>query len=109
MSDLSFRRLQEANDKRNEQWDPDGILNGAFFGVELAGEVGEACNIIKKLERMRLKIPGSGATKESLGDELADVAICLCLVANYYHIDLENYIISKFNATSDKLGFSVKL
>lgn len=107
--DLTFRRLQHVNDKRNIEWDPERKLNGAFFGVELAGEVGEACNLIKKLERARLGLRGSTTTKQCLGEELADVAIVLCLVANYYNIDLENHIIPKFNETSDKLGLEEHL
>lgn len=107
--DLTFRKLQHANDQRNMFWDPQKVLNGAFFGLELAGEVGEACNIIKKLERARLGVAGSRAPANALAEELADVAICLCLVANYYYIDLDQHIVEKFNASSTKLDFPVTL
>lgn len=49
---------------------------------ELGGETGEACNLLKKLDREeRLQIKGSRCTNDELADEIADVGICLDLVA----------------------------
>ena len=49
-----------------------------------AGELGEAANIIKKLNRYRDGIPGNSESEEELrsklADELADVAIALDLL-----------------------------
>lgn len=78
-------------------------------GNELAGEVGEACNVMKKLERVRLGIAGSTDTVEHLGEELADVIICVDLIAEVFGIDLWAAVRSKFNATSDKLGLPVHI
>ena len=97
--------FQEANRKRNAEWDPEGKLTLEFFGCELAGEVGETCNIIKKLTRERLGLRGSRSSILELRDELHDVIICVCLVANAAGIDLDPA--EKFNATSRKLGLSV--
>jgi NTP pyrophosphatase (non-canonical NTP hydrolase) len=52
------------------------VLSLAYKGNELAGEAGEACNVIKKLERERLGMPGSRDTVAHLAEELADVIIC---------------------------------
>jgi len=81
----------------------------SFRGVELAGEVGEACNIIKKLERERLGIAGSRATRAELADELADVLICADLIAMDEGIDLDAAVVRKFNATSEKLGMATRM
>lgn len=73
--------LRKANIARDLEWNPDQKCDLNFWGVELAGEVGEACNIIKKLERERLGMRGSRATVQDLADELADVIICVDLLA----------------------------
>lgn len=101
--------LSEANKLRNKEWDPDNKLTPLFFGTELAGELGEALNVIKKLEREKLGLRGSRETVEHLAEELGDVLICLSLLANEYGIDLRKSTRSKFNASSDKLGLAVRL
>lgn len=101
--------LRSANVARQDEWDQDGQITAAYRGNELAGEVGEACNVIKKLERERLGILGSRATVDELADELADVLICADLIAMHYSIDLEAAIARKFNATSEKVGLSTRL
>jgi len=53
MIDLAIQQFQMHNKERNKVWDPEAKLTPLFFAVELAGEVGEACNIVKKLERER--------------------------------------------------------
>lgn len=105
----SLQELRIANYTRQQLWDIKNELTLAFRGNELAGEVGEACNIIKKLERERLNIKGSRATKLELADELADVIICVDLICMHLNINLAQAIANKFNATSDKMGFEVKL
>lgn len=55
---------------------------------ELGGETGEACNLLKKLDREeRLQITGSRTTNDDLADEIADVAICLDLCALHIGLD----------------------
>jgi NTP pyrophosphatase (non-canonical NTP hydrolase) len=101
--------LSNANDERNKEWDPHNKLTPMFFAVELAGEVGELCNVIKKLEREALGLPGSRATNEQLEDEIADVLIVLSLLANILDVDLETVTRRKFNATSDKLNLEARI
>lgn len=109
MNELSFADLADANRARQIEWDPANSLTLAFRGNEMAGEVGEACNIIKKLERERLGLPGGRATSEALAEELADVIICTSLIATSEGIDLAQAVIDKFNKSSDKLGLRTKL
>ncbi len=101
--------LRSANIARQGEWDQDNQISAAYRGNELAGEVGEACNVIKKLERERLGILGSRATVGELADELADVLICADLIAMHYGIDLEAAVARKFNATSEKVGLRTRL
>lgn len=106
---LTFKKLAAANALRQREWDKAGGITLSYRGNELAGEVGEACNIIKKLERERLGIRGSRATVGQLADELADVIICASLIAMAEGIDLGDAVVAKFNATSEKVGLSTRL
>ena len=106
---MAVKTLREANEVRQAEWDKEGGISLSYRGNELAGEVGEACNIIKKLERERLGIRGSRATKEQLAEELADVQICIDLIAMHEGIDLDAATIAKFNATSEKYGLATRL
>lgn len=101
--------LRSANAARQQEWDQDDQITASYRGNELAGEVGEACNVIKKLERERLGISGSRATVGDLAEELADVVICADLIALHYRIDLDAAVIAKFNKTSEKVGLSTRL
>lgn len=103
---LDFDALRRANDERQKQWDPDNALTLSYRGNELAGETGEACNVLKKLDRERLGLVGSRATTEELADELADVVICADLAAAACGIDLGDAVRAKFNRMSAEHGFT---
>jgi NTP pyrophosphatase (non-canonical NTP hydrolase) len=109
LPELDFALLREANATRQKEWDRGDVITLEYRSNELAGEVGEACNIVKKLARERLGIRGSRATVRELADELADVVICVDLVAMHAGIDLGLAVGRKFNATSEKNGLSVFL
>lgn len=104
-----FARLRDANIARQAAWCPDQVPDLSFRGNELAGETGEVCNVIKKLERERLGWRGSRDTFEHLAEELADVVICADLCALSAGIDLNAAVIAKFNATSEKVGLPHRL
>lgn len=105
----TYDSLRGANAMRQKEWDRDNKITLSYRGNELAGETGEACNIIKKLERARLGIRGTTATWEQLAEELADIVICADLIAMDGGIDLEAAIRDKFNATSQKMGLATRL
>lgn len=105
----TFSRLRDANRARQAQWDADDRIGLIYRANELAGEVGEACNVAKKIERERLGIAGSRATVAQLAEELADVVICADLVAMGEGIDLDEAVAAKFNATSEKIGLPQRL
>ncbi|WP_247875648.1 MazG-like family protein [Brucella sp. 09RB8913] len=102
---MSMAELRAANVARDQEWNTGSErVSMTFRATELAGEVGEACNVIKKLERERIGLVGSRDTKEHLAEELADIVICTDLVAMDAGIDLDAAIAAKFNATSEKNG-----
>ncbi len=106
---LTFNRLREANAARAKLWNQGQSAGLAFAAMELAGECGEACNLAKKLERLRMGWPGGRDTRAELADELADVIICADLMALELGIDLELAILAKFNRDSARHDFPVKL
>jgi|SRR5215469_6141375 len=116
---MYYHKLRDANKARQKEWDKLAGITDSYRGNELAGEVGEALdeavrvilvaaaagranNIIKKIERERLGIRGSRASVEELQNELADVIICVDLVAMKYDLDMEVAVAKKFNLTSEK-------
>lgn len=101
--------LRMANESRQKMWDPDNKITATYRMLELAGEVGEAANIVKKLERERLGLVGSRVNIISLEEELGDILVCTDLVAAKYHINLRRVAIEKFNASSIKNGFPQRI
>jgi NTP pyrophosphatase (non-canonical NTP hydrolase) len=73
------------------------------------GELGEAANIAKKLNRVRDGIPGNKETPEELQTalrrEVADTFVYLDLLAQRAGFSLEDAVIEKFNITSAKIGY----
>jgi NTP pyrophosphatase (non-canonical NTP hydrolase) len=102
-------KLRAANLARNREWDPQGKISLTFRSTELAGEIGEVCNEVKKLERERLGLKGSRTSLAKLAAELADGLICLDLLAMEFGIDLAEAVRAKFNATSEERGLEVWL
>lgn len=107
---LNFEDLRKANDRRQDAWEnAQDKLDLSYLGNAAAGEVGEMCNVIKKLERERLGLRGSRATMADLAEEMADVIIYLDLIAAKANIDLGEAVRDKFNKTSVKYDLGVKL
>jgi len=101
--------LRTANEARQKEWDGDGKISLSYRGNELAGECGEACNVIKKLDRENLGLPGSRDTVAHLAEELADVIICVDLIALRFGIDLNKAVMQKFNETTEKVRLLTRL
>lgn len=77
------------------------------------GELGEAANVAKKLNRVRDDIPGNSETpselQAALADEIADTFIYLDLLAQSQGIKLEDAVIDKFRRTSEKIGYGTTM
>jgi NTP pyrophosphatase (non-canonical NTP hydrolase) len=73
------------------------------------GELGEAANVAKKINRVRDGIPGNDETlqelREKLGSEIADTFIYLDLLAQSIGIDLHDAVVKTFNTKSRKIGY----
>lgn len=83
-----------------------------YWTTALAGEVGELCNMIKKIQRVEKGgIDGGSSytakdiTKEMLKEEIGGIAIYLDLLASLLDISLEEAIIDTFNSKSAKYNF----
>ncbi|MFN4283473.1 MAG: MazG-like family protein [Alphaproteobacteria bacterium] len=114
---LSFADLRAANLTRCKRWHPGGLADWSLsdWAVALQGEAGEACNVIKKMNRERDHITGNAAgtdveqLRRDLAHELADTMIYLDLLAAAAGINLAAAVIEKFNIVSERVGFPDRL
>lgn len=115
LHDLTFAELRETSLTRCERWHPGGINEWSLsdWFTATIGELGEAANVAKKLNRVRDGMTGNAESEEELraqlADEIADVAIYLDILAASEGIDLAAAVARKFNATSEKVGFPERL
>ena len=88
---------------RLESW------SGSDWMVAVLGELGEAANVLKKLNRVRDDVPGNKETPEQLCEkfenELADAYIYLDLLCQAHGIDLEAAVNRVFDAKSKQIGY----
>lgn len=117
MTSLRFDTLREANKMRLPEFknaqgqpahsEPDGSdwLLSAWSNAVL-GELGEAANIIKKIERGDFTLD---EMRPSLAKELADVQTYLDILAWRSGIDLGRATIDKFNLVSERVGSKVRI
>jgi NTP pyrophosphatase (non-canonical NTP hydrolase) len=104
-----LKQPQNANRARHAEWFKDKPVSLLYRATELAGEVGELCNALKKLERERLGVKGTRATLEHVAEELADVFIAGDLLAMQFGINVGEAVQAKFNKTSKAYGLKTKL
>lgn len=110
--DNLFPRLSEANRKRCPDFGCGEIEDWTYsdWACALAGEVGEMCNIVKKLTRGDYETEQQIAeAKKAIGKELADIVIYAELVAQRFGLTLGNEVVEKFNEVSERIGSKVKL
>lgn len=113
---LTFRALRRANVSRKVRWHGEADeWSGADWSNAMAGECGEACNIVKKLRRHEThtgtayNTPEAEALMPMLADELADVVTYCDLLADKYGIDLDRAVREKFNRVSEAQDFPERL
>ena len=114
MGDLSFKQFAAVARSRAERWFPINDWSGSDWATALAGETGEVCDVIKKLNRADIgkpshKDPPREVLLSDLGDELADVMTYANLLAHRYGIDLAEATAKKFNAVSEREGFPERI
>lgn len=114
---MTFGQFSEANRARCES--PQGFnhpLSGwstSDWMTALVGEVGEAANVVKKLNRVRDGVPGNKASPDELRDqlrrELGDVFVYLDLMAQSLGFSIADAAADVFNAKSAEIGYPGKL
>lgn len=118
----NFEELRRVNVARCQRWHPgfpdDETWMLSDWACAMAGEAGEALNVVKKLRRIDLgTLPPSTISRESdrtnllanLGEELADTVIYADLLAAKAHIDLARWVRVKFNGVSIREGWPERL
>lgn len=114
---MTFGEFSEANRARCEH--PQGFkhpLSGwsaSDWMTALVGEVGEAANVVKKLNRYRDGVPGNKLTEGELRDqlrkELGDVFVYLDLMSQSLGFSIADAAVEVFNAKSADIGYPQKL
>lgn len=111
---MTFRAFSAENRARCEA--PNGFNQplhswpASEWILAVVGEVGEAANIAKKLNRARDGIRGNDMSvpelRAALIDELADAYIYLDLTFQRLGVRIEDAVRSKFDRTSAKIGYA---
>lgn len=116
-STLTFGTLREANLRRLPQFknrkgepahsEPDGSdWSLSAWSNAVLGELGEAANIIKKIERGDLTLDEA---RPELAREFADVQTYLDILAYRAGVDLGAATIQKWNEVSERVGCRIRI
>jgi NTP pyrophosphatase (non-canonical NTP hydrolase) len=114
---MTFGQFSDANRARCES--PQGFghnLSGwstSDWMTALVGEVGEAANVVKKLNRYRDGVPGNKVSEAELRDmlrkELGDVFVYLDLMSQALGFNIADAAVEVFNAKSKEIGYPVSI
>lgn len=120
-----LKELKKVNEKRSLEGFGVKLSDWALsrWGNAVAGETGELCNIIKKVERGDFHKRPENASDNTeynnayaaaqyrveIGKEAADIVIYLDLLCTREGIDLGAEIVKKFNEVSDRVNCAVKI
>jgi NTP pyrophosphatase (non-canonical NTP hydrolase) len=103
---LTFEALSNANYFRCETSYHDvADWSETDWATAIAGEVGEACNLIKK----RRRDDGAYPSAEDVGKELADAVIYIDLLCARMGLELGEIVANKFNEVSERVKSPVKV
>jgi NTP pyrophosphatase (non-canonical NTP hydrolase) len=116
-AELTYRRMSRMNRARCE--DPTGFnhkidsWSTSDWITAVMGELGEAANVIKKLNRIRDGVRGNTLTEAELRmkleAELADVDIYLDLLFQSLGLDRAACVIRTWDAKSKQIGYLCRL
>lgn len=115
LSSLTFKRLAEINITRCRRWHDPNAWSLERWAMSAAGEMGEACNAIKKLLRHDDGLQQHAVTTERRGlvqnvaMEIGDVVVYLDLLAQRMGLTLEDCVRNTFNRISVREGFPERL
>lgn len=100
--DTTFDQLRQANVARYKDYTCDD-WTPTDWGCCLAGEVGELCNLLKKLKL------GKPIDRTEIAKEIADAVIYADILAEKLGFDLGQVVRDKFNEVSTRVGSDVFL
>lgn len=110
---MTFGQFSQANRDRCES--PDGFKHKledwdtSDWFLAVLGELGEAANVAKKLNRVRDGIPGNkegpDALRAKLRNEIGDVFVYLDLLAQAHGFHVVDAAVEVFNAKSAEIGY----
>lgn len=117
---ITYEEFSQKNLQRVTLWHPTfgtdapNAWTGADWSNAMAGECGEACNVVKKIRRQETGIRGTKDPDYNeliamLGLELADTVTYADLLAQHYGLDLGTQMIVKFNYISEREGLPVTI
>ena len=115
MTTFDIRDFSELNVARCEEWHSLDDWTPMEWGAAAAGEMGELCNVLKKIRRCDQGIQqnATSQSREELvamaAEELADTICYLDLVAASLGVDISSAVVRKFNAISEREGLPHKL
>jgi NTP pyrophosphatase (non-canonical NTP hydrolase) len=114
---LTFKAFSAVNRQRCES--PDGFnhtltsWSTSDWFLAVLGELGEAANVAKKLNRVRDGIPGNKETpielQAKLRAELGDAFVYLDLLAQSLGVNIGDAAVEVFNAKSIEIGIKYQL
>lgn len=105
---LTFETLRRENVARCEEaFHPLDSWSPTDWATAMAGEVGEACNLIKKMRRRRRAGQWDELSRDEareVVDELADAVIYADLLAARLRESLAEAVVRKFSIVSQRVG-----
>ena len=110
---MTFVEFQRINTERCNEWFALNRWSLSDWAVAMAGECGEACNIVKKLNRRRDLIksddPVYHELNAALAEEIADTVTYAFLLAERCGFSMQDIVAAKFNKVSEKHGFPQRI
>lgn len=113
---MSFEYVRNVNRQRALEWHPGGLeeWSPAEWGNAAAGEMGELCNVLKKLLRHEKGInQANGLSRDELlemaAQEIGDTYLYLDLIAQRLGLEMYDCIRDTFNRVSEREGFPQRL
>lgn len=112
---LTFKEFSNTSLKRVCRWHRGGLAEWsvADWAVAFAGEAGEVCDVVKKMNRLRDAVPSQNPTQPKdmeyathlLAKEIGDAYCYLDLLAQRAGLSMEACVRLAFNSVSEREGF----
>lgn len=107
---LTFQKLAETNYDRATTWHPGGLSEWTVsdWAVAMAGECGEICDAVKKLNRLEIDLHSNNvrqpadreAAVKAIAQEIGDTLVYMDLLAQRLDLNLEDCVRDTFNRIS---------